>query len=94
MPGLICGRRNDGELCISDGSGLYCRHAGPIDVLGRGCYRKEALRMERYFVLSESNKWEYVEISEAEAWKQTNVVLWEEEEPGEWWAVYREDFLI
>ena len=36
--------------------------------------------MERYFVLSEINKWEYVEISEAEAWKQTNVVLWEEEE--------------
>ena len=46
MPGPICGRRNDGELCLSDGSGLYCRHAGPIDVLGRGCYRKEALRMD------------------------------------------------
>ena len=50
--------------------------------------------MERYFVLSEINKWEYVEITEAEAWKQENVVLWEEEEPGEWCAVYREDFLI
>ena len=50
--------------------------------------------MERYFVLSKSNKWEYVEISEAEAWKQEDVVLWEEEEPGEWWAVYRGDFLI
>ena len=50
--------------------------------------------MERYFVLSEINKWEYVEISEAEAWKQENVILWEEEEPGEWWAVYREDLLI
>ena len=50
--------------------------------------------MERYFVLSEINKWEYVEISEAEALKQENVILWEEEEPGEWWAVYREDLLI
>lgn len=94
MPEPICGRRNDGELCLSDGSGLYCRYGGPVDVLGRGYYRGETLRMERYFVLSEINKWEYVEISEAEAWKQENVILWEEEEPGEWWAVYREDFLI
>ena len=39
------GRRNNGELCISDGSGLYCRHGGPIDVLGRGYYRGEALKM-------------------------------------------------
>ena len=46
MPGLICGRRNDGELYLSDWSGLYCRHAGPIDVLGRGYYRGEALRMD------------------------------------------------
>ena len=46
MPGLICGRRNDGELCLSDGSGLYCRHGGPFDVLGRGYYRGEALRMD------------------------------------------------
>ena len=51
MPGLICGRRNDGKLCLSDGSGLYCRHAGPIDVLGRGCYRKEALRMVSFATL-------------------------------------------
>ena len=94
MPGLICGRRNDGKFRVFCRSGLYCRHAGPIDVLGRGRYRGEALRMERYFVLGEINKWEYVEISEAEAWRQENVVLWEEEEPGEWWAVYREDFLI
>ena len=50
--------------------------------------------MERYFGLSKNNKWEYVEISEAEAWKQEDVILWEEEEPGEWWAVYREDLLI
>ena len=50
--------------------------------------------MERYFVLSEINKWEYVEISEAEARRQENVVLWEEEKPGEWWAVYREDLII
>ena len=47
MPGLICGRRNDGELYLSDGSGLYCRHAGPIDVLGRGYYRGEALKNEQ-----------------------------------------------
>ena len=94
MPERRNGRRNDGRACVSDGSGLYCRHAGPVDVLGRGYYRGEALRMERYFVLSEINKWEYVEITEAEAWKQENVVLWEEEEPGEWWAVYREDFLF
>ena len=94
MPERKSGRRNNGGLCVSDGSGLYCRHAGPVDVLGRGRYRGEALRMERYFVLSEINKWEYVEISEAEAWKQENVILWEEEEPGEWWAVYREDLII
>ena len=94
MPGLICGRRNDGKFRVSDGSGLYRRHGGPVDVLGRGYYRGEALKMERYFVLSKDNKWEYVEISEAEAWKQEDVILWEEEEPGEWWAVYREDFLI
>ena len=50
--------------------------------------------MERYFVLSEINKREYVEISEAEAWKQENVVLWEEDTPGMWYAVYREDLLI
>ena len=31
---------------------------------------------------------------EAEAMKQENVILWEEEEPGEWWAVYREDLII
>lgn len=94
MPERKNGRRNDGEFRLSDGSGLYCRYAGPADVLGRGYHRGEASRMERYFVLSEINKWEYVEISEAEAWKQENVVLWEEEEPSEWWAVYREDFLI
>ena len=45
MPGLICGRRNDGKLYLSDGSGLYCRHAGSVDVLGRGCHRGEALKM-------------------------------------------------
>lgn len=46
MPGPICGRRNNGRACLSDGSGLYCRHAGPADVLGRGCYRGEALSMD------------------------------------------------
>ena len=52
MPGLICGRRNDGELCLSDGSGLYCRHAGPIDVLGRGYDRGEALIYSLSFLLT------------------------------------------
>ena len=46
MPEPICGRRNNGELCISDGSGLYRRHGGPADVSGRGYYRGEALRMD------------------------------------------------
>lgn len=50
--------------------------------------------MERYFVLSKDNKWEYVEISEAEAWRQKDVVLWEEDTPGMWYAVYREDLII
>lgn len=94
MPERKSGRRNNGGFCVYGGGRLCGRHGGPVDVLGRGYYRGEALRMERYFVLSEINKWEYVEISEAEAWKQENVILWEEEEPGEWWAVYREDFLI
>lgn len=50
--------------------------------------------MERYFVLSKDNKWEYVEISEAETWKQEDVILWEEDTPGMWYAVYRGDLLI
>ena len=29
-----------------------------------------------------------------EARRQGNVVLWEEEKPGEWWAVYCEDLII
>ena len=94
MPGRKNGRRNDGEFRVSDGSGLFGGERGSCRVLGRGYYRGEALKMERYFVLSEINKWEYVELSEAEAMRQENVVLWEEKEPGEWWAVYREDFLI
>ena len=44
MPGLICGRRNNGKFRLSDGSGLYCRHAGPADVLGRGYGRAETLK--------------------------------------------------
>ena len=52
MPGLICGRRNDGKLCVSDGSGLYCRHGGSIDVLGRGCYRGEAVKCSSCFLLT------------------------------------------
>ena len=46
MPERKNGRRNNGELCLSDGSGLYCRHAGPVYVLGRGRYRGEALKMD------------------------------------------------
>lgn len=56
--------------------------------------RKKGIEKERFFIRNEGRKWEYVEISEAEAMKQENVILWEEEEPGEWWAVYREDLLI
>ena len=56
MPERKSGRRNNGELCVSDGSGLYCRHAGPIDVLGRGCYRKEALRMMSFATLKSAIK--------------------------------------
>ena len=44
MPERKNGRRNDGEFRISDGSGLYCRHAGPADVLGRGYDRAETLK--------------------------------------------------
>ena len=46
MPGRKSGRRNDGGLCLSDGSGFSGRHCGPIDVLGRGYYRGEALKMD------------------------------------------------
>ena len=60
----------------------------------KAALRKKGVKKERYFILSGENKWEYVEISEAEAWKQEDVILWEEEEPGEWWAVYRGDLLI
>lgn len=56
--------------------------------------RKKGIEKERFFIRNGASKWEYVEISEAEAMRQENVVLWEEEEPGEWWAVYREDLLI
>ena len=56
--------------------------------------RKKGIAKERFFFFYEGQKWEYVEISEAEAVRQTDVVLWEEEEPGEWWAVYRGDLII
>ena len=52
MPERKSGRRNDGKLCLSDGSGLYCRHAGPADVLGRGYYRGEALICSSCFLLT------------------------------------------
>ena len=94
MPERKSGRRNNGEFRLYRGSGLCGGYAGPADVLGRGYYRGEALRMERYFVLSEINKWEYVEISERETWRQKDVVLWEEATPGMWYAGYREDLII
>ena len=56
--------------------------------------RKKGIEKERFFIRNEGRKWEYVEISETEARRQENVVLWEEEKPGEWWAVYREDLII
>ena len=60
----------------------------------KAALRKKGVKKERYFILSSENKWEFVEVSEAEAMRQTDVVLWEEEEPGEQWAVYRGDLLI
>ena len=60
----------------------------------KAALRKKGVKKERYFILSSENKWEFVEVSEAEAMRQTDVVLWEEEEPGEWWTVYRGDLLI
>ena len=60
----------------------------------RYALRKKGVKKERYFIRNGESKWEFVEVSEAEAMRQTDVVLWEEEEPGEWWAVYREDLLI
>ena len=56
MPGPICGRRNDGGLCLSDWSGLRGGYAGPADVLGRGRYRKEALRMMSFATLKSAVK--------------------------------------
>ena len=56
MPGRICGRQNDGEFRVSDGSGLYCRHAGPVYVLGRGYYRGEALKMISFATLKSAIK--------------------------------------
>ena len=46
MPERKAGRRSNGGLCLSDGSGFYCRHGGPADVSGCGRYRGEALRMD------------------------------------------------
>ena len=51
MPGLICGRRNDGKFRVFCRSGLYCRHGGPVVVSGRGRYRGEALRMVSFATL-------------------------------------------
>ena len=43
---LIEGGYNYGKLYLSNGSHLFGRHAGPVDVLGRGRYRGEALKMD------------------------------------------------
>lgn len=40
------GRRNDGKFRLYRGSGLYCRHAGKVGILGCGYYRGEALNMD------------------------------------------------
>ena len=56
--------------------------------------RKKGIEKERFFIRNGASKWEYVEISAAEAMKQENVVLWEEDTPGMWYAVYREDLII
>lgn len=46
MPGLICGRRNNGEFRVFCRSGLRGGNVGPVGILGRGYYRGEALRMD------------------------------------------------
>ena len=56
MPERRNGRRNNGEFRLSDGSGLYCRHGCPVDVLGRGYDRKEALRMVSFTTLKSAIK--------------------------------------
>ena len=45
------GRWNNGGFRVFGGGRLYCRHAGPIDVSGRGYYRGEALRMVSFATL-------------------------------------------
>ena len=52
MPGLICGRRNNGGICLSDGSGLRGGDVGSCRVLGRGYYRGEALICSLSFLLT------------------------------------------
>ena len=56
--------------------------------------RKKGIEKERFFIRNKGRKWEFVEVSEREAQKQKDVILWEEEKPSEWWAVYREDLII
>ena len=46
MPERRNGRRNNGGLCLSGGSGLYCRYSGSADVSGRGYDRRETLKMD------------------------------------------------
>ena len=46
MPGMICGRRNNGGLYLSNWSRLFGLHPRPVGILGRGYYRGEALRMD------------------------------------------------
>ena len=56
--------------------------------------RKKGIEKERFFVRNGASKWEYVEVSERETWRHKVVVLWEEDTPGMWYAVYREDLII
>ena len=60
----------------------------------KAALRKKGIEKERFFIRNGASKWEYVEISERETWRQKDVVLWEEDTPGMWYAVYRGDLLI
>ena len=52
MPERKSGRRNDGEFRIFCRSGLSVRYVGTSGILGRGCYRGEALICSLSFLLT------------------------------------------
>ena len=52
MPERRNGRRNDGEFRVSGGSGLCGGNVGPVGILGRGCYRGEAVKCSSCFLLT------------------------------------------